>query len=277
MSQAPPVVPRLSSTVILVRDDPDLRVLMIQRHGAGDFADALVFPGGLVDPSDSDPRWLPLIADAEGAADELRTLGVAAYRELFEETGLLPGPVPGEAIAKFEPGPDPFADHLRRSGRRLALGGLIPFAHWITPEVAPRRFDTRFYLCAGVAAEELSFDGVETLGGHWIRPAEAAEMARTGERKIVFPTRMNLEKLARSRTAEEAVAAARAQPVVTVVPWREDRPDGQYMIISPEAGYDVSELPVGVHDVMPDAETWPASPSSVISTSTMARSTKSRR
>jgi 8-oxo-dGTP pyrophosphatase MutT (NUDIX family) len=236
---------------MLVRDDPDLRVLMIQRHGSGDFADALVFPGGLVDPSDSDPRWLFLIADADGLGEEQRILGIAAYRELFEETGLLPGPIAGEAASDIEPGPDPFADHLRKGGHRLALGGLIPFAHWVTPEVAPRRFDTRFYLCAGTASEELSFDGVETLGGHWIRPAEAAEMAITGERKIVFPTRMNLEKLARSRTVEEAVAAARAAPVVTVVPWREDRPDGQYMMIPPEAGYDVSELPVGVHDAMP--------------------------
>lgn len=253
MSPQPPAVPRLSSTVILVRDDPDLRVLMIQRHGAGDFADALVFPGGLVDPGDRDPRWGELVVDGQNLAPDERVARIAAYRELFEETGLLPGPVAATPARAAEPGPDPFADHLLRAGHRLALGDLIPFAHWVTPEVAPRRFDTRFYLCAGAAAEELAFDGVETLGGHWIRPAEAAELARSGERKIVFPTRMNLEKLARSRSVDEAVAAARAHRVVTVTPWREDRPDGQYMMIPPEAGYDVSELPVGKHDVMPGA------------------------
>lgn len=250
MSPSPPAVPRLASTVILVRDDPDLRVLMIQRHGAGDFADALVFPGGLVDPGDADPRWRALAVGYDEAPEAERAMRIAAYRELHEETGLLPGPVRGETV-EGEAVAGPFAEHLRREGLKLALGALHPFAHWVTPEAAPRRFDTRFYLCVGEAGQEAVFDGHETLGGHWMAPAEAVELARSAERKIVFPTRMNLELLARSRTVGEALAAARARPVVTVVPWREARPDGTYMVITPEAGYDVSELPVGVHDALP--------------------------
>jgi 8-oxo-dGTP pyrophosphatase MutT (NUDIX family) len=247
------VVPRRAATVVLVRDDPDLRVLMIQRHGAGDVADALVFPGGMVDPSDADPRWRPLVEDYDAFSDDERAGRIAAYRELHEETGLLPGPVATGTGVEIPPGHGPFADHLARNRLRLPLGELRLFAHWVTPEAAPRRFDTRFYLCAGEAAGEMVFDGHETLGGQWIAPAEAVEMARAETCRIVFPTRMNLELLARSRTVAEAVAAARARAVMTVVPWREVRADGTYMMIPPEAGYDVSELRVGRHDVMPTA------------------------
>jgi 8-oxo-dGTP pyrophosphatase MutT (NUDIX family) len=251
MTATHPATPRLSATVILVRDDPDLRVLLIQRHGAGDFADALVFPGGLVDPIDSEPGWSRLAPDYDATPEGERALRIAAYRELFEETGLLPGLAACGGQAPATSGLGPFADHLLHHGHRLLLGDLHPFAHWITPEVAPRRFDTRFYLCACVTAQEAVFDGVETLGGQWLAPAEAVEMSRSGERKIVFPTRMNLELLAASRTVEEAVAAARARPVATITPWRERRADGDWMIIPPDAGYGVSELPVGPHDVLP--------------------------
>src|SRR4051812_44696323 len=108
---AAPAVPRLASTVILVRDDPDLRVLMIQRHGAGDFADALVFPGGMVDPADADPRWRELTVDYDATPEAERAVRIAAYRELHEETGLLPGPIAGSPVSG-ESGPGPFADHL---------------------------------------------------------------------------------------------------------------------------------------------------------------------
>ena len=33
-------------------------------------------------------------------------------------------------------------------GLRLAVGDMHYFGHWITPEGAPRRYDTRFFLTA---------------------------------------------------------------------------------------------------------------------------------
>lgn len=253
MTEPLPVVPRPSATVLLVRDDPDLRVLMVQRHGGGDFADAMVFPGGLVDARDADPAWRTLVVDYDQIEPHERPFRIAAYRELFEETGLLSAPRSAEPVADAEAGPDPFADHLLVSGHRLTLAALHPFAHWITPVAATRRFDTRFYICADDALGEAVFDGMETLGGQWIAPAQAIELGRSGERKIVFPTRMNLELLARSRTVADAIAHARARPVATVTPWRERRADGNYMRISPDAGYAISELPVGPHDALPTA------------------------
>lgn len=51
------------------------------------------------------------------------------------------------------------------------------------------------------------------------------ERSRQGEAKLMFPTRLNLEVLARSRSAADTVAAARAQKVVTVEPRVEERAD----------------------------------------------------
>ncbi|MEL6860192.1 MAG: NUDIX hydrolase, partial [Pseudomonadota bacterium] len=42
-----PAEPRLSATILLLRDEPNLQVLMVKRHYEIDFASgALVFPGG---------------------------------------------------------------------------------------------------------------------------------------------------------------------------------------------------------------------------------------
>src|SRR6266566_4313044 len=71
----PPVVPRASATVLLLRGDEPWELLMVHRPGGADFAPgAYVFPGGTVHEDDRE------------FDDELRG---AAARELFEETGIL--------------------------------------------------------------------------------------------------------------------------------------------------------------------------------------------
>ena len=73
------------------------------------------------------------------------------------------------------------------------------------------------------------------------RCIDAVQAALDGSRTIIFPTRMNLEKRARSKTPEDAIAAAASSEIVPVLPWTERRDDGNYICIPPEAGYDVSE------------------------------------
>ena len=54
-SGAEPVAPRDAATVILLRDDP-LEIYLLRRHSAMPFAAGMfAFPGGRVDPSDTDP------------------------------------------------------------------------------------------------------------------------------------------------------------------------------------------------------------------------------
>ena len=62
-----PVTPVPAATVLLIRDtDQGLEVFMVERNNRMHFASALVFPGGLVDPEDSEERLLSRCDGIEG-------------------------------------------------------------------------------------------------------------------------------------------------------------------------------------------------------------------
>ena len=68
---------------------------------------------------------------------------------------------------------------------------------------------------------------------------------REGRRTIIFPTLAQLQKLGRSTTVAEALAAAQSAPVVTVLPRVKKAGDGTPMLVLPaDAGYDIVEAPV---------------------------------
>ncbi len=227
-----PVPARPASTVLLLRDGADgLEVFMVVRHHRIDFASgALVFPGGRVEAADQ----VLAGGDAQGA------FRVAAIRETWEECGVLlaspgaPRPAEGE-----------FAAMLAARGLMPDTGALAHFAHWITPIPVPKRFDTHFFLAAAPAGQDAVHDGGEAVDSVWIRPRDALAAAEAGTRKVVFPTRMNLTKLARSNSVAEAFAAARAKPVVTVQPIQRDAPEGRILRIPIEADYGGEEFLAG--------------------------------
>lgn len=228
-----PAIPRLAATVLVVRDDP-FEVLMMERNSGMLFASALVFPGGTVDSDDFSEDWLPLIDDAANLELEERALKIAAARETFEEAGILLAE--SGAFAPDIPRTLPFIEVVRIAGVRLGLGGLRKIGHWIAPEVAARRFDTHFYV-AGVPADTIPMcDGGESVALEWMAPARALELAEAGERNIIFPTRMNLKRLAESHSVAEAFEAA-LRPVFTVRPVVEATRDGHVVRIPAEAGY----------------------------------------
>ncbi len=123
-----------------------------------------------------------------------------------------------------------------REGFTPALDALVPFAHWITPDFVPKRFDTHFFLAVAPADQALVHDGREAVDSVWISPQEA--LAEHGRRfKLLFPTHRNLWKLAAHRDAASALAAARATPVVTVQPEKVTVDGGPGLRIPAEAGY----------------------------------------
>jgi hypothetical protein len=71
----------------------------------------------------------------------------------------------------------------------------------------------------------------------WIAPTEALRLAALGERKVIFPTRLNLQLLAEASDAIDAVARARARTLVTVEPRVIETPEGRALTIPPDAGY----------------------------------------
>ncbi|WP_137124073.1 NUDIX hydrolase [Roseomonas sp. HF4] len=227
-----PAPARPASTVLLLRDAPaGLEVFMVVRHAATDFAGgALVFPGGSVDAAD---RIL-------AGGDDQGAFRVAAVRETWEECGVLlarPGAPPAAEGA--------FAAMLAARGLVPESDGLAHFAHWITPVPVPKRFDTHFFLAAAPADQDALHDGHEAVDSVWIRPADALAAAEAGARKVVFPTRMNLTKLARHDSVAEAFAAARATPVVTVLPEMRMTPAGRILRIPAAAGYGGEEFLAG--------------------------------
>lgn len=243
MTQAsPPATPKPSATILLLRDDP-LQVLMIRRHHEQTFASALVFPGGKVDASDGSDEWLELLTGAENYSAEERGYRVAAFRETYEEAGvLLARDASGAHVGTVEPGQVDFMRLVRESGGRLCLDDLVLFGHWITPERAPKRFDTRFYLAAMPGEQEAASDGNEAVAHEWVEPGELIVRAGLEYRDLVLPTRMNLLLLSRSTDSAGAMADARVRPVVPVLPVPTRGEDGTVVLRIPaEAGYGVTE------------------------------------
>ena len=243
-AKAPPT-PRPATTVLLVRDGVDgLEVLMVVRHAESYFASAMVFPGGMIDPEDADEAWLGLCDGADGLDPPERARRVAGFRELYEETGILLLDAP-ERAPDASAGETPFLELVRQSGGKLDLAAMAPFAHWVTPEMAPKRFDTHFRLCWRTTEMTAVSDGRETVSVEWLKPAEAIALGARGERNLLFPTKCQLEMLDEAATVEAAVAAARARRITPVTPVVQQRPEGMFLTIAPESGYPVCEYLAG--------------------------------
>jgi 8-oxo-dGTP pyrophosphatase MutT (NUDIX family) len=250
VSSEKPIHP--ASTILLLRDGAaGLEVFMVVRHQKIDsFSGALVFPGGKVDPEDAEGR--DVCRGAEGLDDTAVAFRIAAIREAFEECGVLlarPAGVDRLVDAERLRGLEAayrqalVADELgmpelcRREGLELATELLVPYAHWITPAAAPKRFDTHFYLAPAPSDQVALHDGEESTDSAWVSPAAALRQAREGTRTVVFPTQMNLRRLGQWQSMVEALAGAAAAPVVTVSPTMEKHPEGRVLTIPAEAGY----------------------------------------
>lgn len=239
-----PVVPAPAATLVLLRDRAagGFEVLLMQRHqqskfAAGDF----VFPGGKLEADDNPAdaaRWCTGL-DLAGAA---RTLGleqapatalaywIGAIRETFEESGVLLATTGDGAPARLTPAQ--IADYRRaiqadnrafwsmiRSERlRLATDALVYFAHWITPEGLPLRFDTRFFAAAMPAGQDAVGDDHEMVSLRWLAPREALDAHQRGELSLRNPTVKNLMLFDGAASAADALARLRGREVVTIRP-----------------------------------------------------------
>ena len=195
---------------------------MLQRSSAAVFSPrAHVFPGGAVDDDDqvdAPVAWCAPLTDAP-----LIPLGfyVAALREAFEEAGLLLAyDLEGRMVRFDDPetverfglhrkavhtGEASIGEVCASEGLTLAIDRLVLFGHWITPEGAPRRFDTRFFAARAPDGQTASPDGHETTAGLWTRPAEMLAANETGEVELILPTQRSLEHLAMFSSVDDAL------------------------------------------------------------------------
>lgn len=131
-----------------------------------------------------------------------------------------------------------FVDMVCDEALHLAGDQLQPFAHWVTPEHSPKRFDTHFFIAAAPVEQLARHDGFEAVESFWIRPQDALQDCEQRRRTIIFPTLSNLALLAQSANAAAAIDAARRRPALRIQPTLGQRADGKRIpVLPPEAGY----------------------------------------
>src|ERR1700716_4346780 len=267
------VIPRPASTILLLRDGavtrgPDdnrrgeIEVFMMVRHYEIDFnSGALVFPGGSVDKGDQEIIARPeLYSGGEGLDTSALSFCIAAIRETFEESGILLARPRGSNTlidAKWAgeieiahrsalcEGKITFLKVLTDNGILLALDELVPYAHWITPEGMPKRFDTWFFLPAAPPEQAGAHDGKESTDSIWLSPREAVAGGESGRFKLPFPTTRNLIRLGKQTSVRAALDDSRGRPIVTVMPVMTKLNGGRQLRIPREAGYDGEGFEVG--------------------------------
>ncbi|MGH2988902.1 MAG: NUDIX hydrolase [Solirubrobacterales bacterium] len=205
-----PATPRPAATIILLRrggkhSERGVEVLLVRRNPAARFMPGVwVFPGGALEPSERDGALSP--------ADEERAHRTCAVRELAEEAGIA---LPDDTE-------------------------LRPWSRWITPEVAPIRFDTRFYLALAPPHSPPRADGGETVDAGWFAPRRALDMHAAGELELVFPTIKHLEALLPFASSREVLDAVgdRVEPVLPKVI---GEGEGRRIVMPGEPGYEEAD------------------------------------
>jgi 8-oxo-dGTP pyrophosphatase MutT (NUDIX family) len=247
----PPAVPRQAATVILLREEPGtIEVLLTRRHEQMAFMGGLwVFPGGALCPADTSSAALALICGPEKLGCERFVdlqnqplpqslclgLAMAAYRETFEETGVLLATaadghdVGGELLACMHERrraivsqPELFATFLQEERLRLDAAALLYWAHWITPSAVAKRFDTRFFVARLPPKQVPAIDAIEATEMVWMTPAAAIAAARDDAMTLSPPTLftlMEIDASVRQHVSLDAIFAAETRrDIVAVLP-----------------------------------------------------------
>jgi 8-oxo-dGTP pyrophosphatase MutT (NUDIX family) len=215
------IAPRPAATVVVIREAHPFEILMVRRHDNIKFmGGSYVFPGGRVDEGDRATGIAPLppsrFPDLSGEQD--LTHRAAAVRELHEEANVT-----------------------------VATGDLEPFAHWVTPEIENRRYDTRFYLARMPGGQEAKHDESETTALDWLSPEEAIARFERHEILLPPPTWTTIRQLQKMGSIEAAFEWARSRQIVRVVPGYLKDANGVMLtlpgdpLLPPIPGWDVPE------------------------------------
>ena len=252
---------RDAATVVVLREQGSpFEILMLRRHHGHEFmANAWVFPGGRVEERDRTHKFTEHLKgfDAVGSGGRLEdevdaqtALGLycAGLRETFEEAGLLIACEHREDSLSFEsPSRAKRFDTLRNAVDAGELGlaelaeeeelefdaeGLVYFAHWITPDFEPKRYDTRFFAALAPPSQQHSHDEAETTHSAWWTPEEAIERYRNEEILLAPPTLRILEELQRFSGPDEALRGLRSRPTPPAIMPHPVEVDGDRIVLA---------------------------------------------
>jgi 8-oxo-dGTP pyrophosphatase MutT (NUDIX family) len=178
--------------VIVMRPGDPFEILMVRRADKVAFmAGSYVFPGGRVDECDRPPAGEPLAPATfpDLSPEEEATYRMAAVRELQEEANVY-----------------------------ITVDDLQPYAHWVTPEIETRRFDTRFFLARMPAGQQAKHDESETTALEWLSPEAAIARFQRHELLLPPPTWTSIRQLAKRSSIADVMQWARSRQIVRVMP-----------------------------------------------------------
>ncbi len=236
-----------AATLVLFREDRgDAEHLFVERAGTMSFAaGAIVFPGGRVDEGDRHLAMHHPDLDPDDAAAR-----IAAIRETIEEAGVAVGFVesPGATVLatmrrQLLEGMV-FSDVVAAAGLKLDLSALTCFARWCPNMHQTRNFDTRFFVARFPdGAPMASVDETENVRLFWGSAQSVLDDADAGKVQIIFPTRRNLERLAKLGSLDAALAEVAVIAPEKITPHFEMRDGERHLCIPEGRGYPVtSEL-----------------------------------
>ena len=269
--------PKDASTVILVREakDDSWEIFLARRNRHQSFmAGAFVFPGGQLDNLDCDPELFNFVRAATGfdpcgllqdnALTYEKAMGffIAAIRETFEEAGIF---FAGNAAGNFLSVHDQdncqrFADYrcalnksqitlrdiVQREKLLLFPDMLIPYCHWITPDIEEKRFSARFFLARLPEGQVPVTDAGELTESLWTTPKKALEMYYAGKILLMPPTLKTIEDISLHSGINELFAAAAKKAIYPILP---QLADGA-LVLPHDPAYTIAEYkrPANPHD-----------------------------
>lgn len=230
------VTPEPASTIIPVRDCEDgLEVYMTQRSDELLFLGGYyVFPGGKVDPHDSEEEAVKLCAGITPDQAKRALMSdfepelclahwVAGIREMFEEAGILlvydeKGNIPDFNDPEIRRPMDEYRhliqdekmdmnEMMKKEGMKYATDLVVYFSHWITPPGSPRRYDTRFFIAHVPSTQRTRHHTGEVQHGEWLTPQEALQKASTREWPMIPPTIISLRDISRHNSVDDLMSA----------------------------------------------------------------------
>lgn len=235
-----PAAPKDAATVVLLRDGAEgVEAYLMRRQRSMAFAAGMyVFPGGGVDPRDSDgdvpwtgptpQEWAERLGCETATA---RALVCAAVRETFEEAGVLLAGPDADSLVSDTSGADweadrlaleshtlAFSDFLARRGLVLRTDLLAAWTHWITPAFEPKRYDTRFFVAVMPHGQRVGTLTGEADHASWMPLRAALASVESGEMAMLPPTAVTCKEIAAMESAEAALASAPARRIVPIEP-----------------------------------------------------------
>jgi 8-oxo-dGTP pyrophosphatase MutT (NUDIX family) len=216
-----------AAALILIRDtNKGVEVCMLKRVDSSRFAaGAYVFPGGAIEEQDK------MFCLSMGQPED-QTSKIAAIRETLEEANVLSAILPSsqrineQQRAQLNAGKVSFQSLIQDCDLQLKLDDVLFYDHWITPEGAPIRFDTHFYLAKATSEDEVMHDDSETDASCWALPSSLLELHDNNEIKLMPVTHVQLKRLANINSVDElfkkALQKKEIKPTLPVLNFNSD-------------------------------------------------------